>query len=380
MTDADRNLTQLESAALTAQVNLADGHARQTPSAHALARLRSVVDGAFAADVSIGAVEQRFLRSLTRWTGQDYDRASRRLLYSASIAIDAVGKFLAGTHRVTGMMTPTFDNLPALLRLSGVPLVAVPQQRLMPACDFAHLDSLGIDALVVVLPNNPTGVTWTRDTIAQTMLWAAKRHVLLVFDLSFRMLDPAICFDLVAAGEGAGASVICIDDTGKVLSLLDTKTSVLSATADIGPALEQVCSEILLNVSSMDLLLLTKILEDEHDNEVERARSLVVDNRVRLLSALSSLNLPQRVMPRDVLDTMSVEWLFLGPRRDDIVEACARRGLHVLPGDRFHWESGDGAGRQHIRLALSRDPQYFERGVKILQRAVVECGESRRHG
>jgi aspartate/methionine/tyrosine aminotransferase len=278
------------------------------------------------------------------------------------------------------MMTPTFDNLPALLRLSGVPLVAVPQQRLMPACDFAHLDSLGIDALVVVLPNNPTGVTWTRDTIAQTMLWAAKRHVLLVFDLSFRMLDPAICFDLVAAGEGAGASVICIDDTGKVLSLLDTKTSVLSATADIGPALEQVCSEILLNVSSMDLLLLTKILEDEHDNEVERARSLVVDNRVRLLSALSSLNLPQRVMPRDVLDTMSVEWLFLGPRRDDIVEACARRGLHVLPGDRFHWESGDGAGRQHIRLALSRDPQYFERGVKILQRAVVECGESRRHG
>jgi aspartate/methionine/tyrosine aminotransferase len=141
-----------------------------------------------------------------------------------------------------------------------------------------------------------------------------------------------------------------------------------------------VCSEILLNVSSMDLLLLTKILEDEHDNEVERARSLVVDNRVRLLSALSSLNLPQRVMPRDVLDTMSVEWLFLGPRRDDIVEACARRGLHVLPGDRFHWESGDGAGRQHIRLALSRDPQYFERGVKILQRAVVECGESRRHG
>lgn len=373
MTIETPNLTELESAALSAPLNLADGHARQQLSGSTVDRLQSLIGSAFNNKAIVPAIEQKFLHSLSRWTGQNYQRTPHYILYSASVAIDAAAKYLSTTARRTGLITPTFDNLPALLTMAKVPILPIAQNRLLPDCDFEYLDGLNLDALMVTVPNNPTGATWSRNSVAEIVGWAADRQVTLVLDLSFRILEPEACFDIVAVAETAGASVICIDDTGKVLSLLDTKVGVLSTTIDIGPALERVCSEILLNVSSLDLMFLTELLASD---EVDLARRQIRANRALLRSELARLGLwKARDMSRVARD-LSVEWIDLGSTRDKVVQACARRGLHVLPGDPFHWAPGETAGQNFVRIALLRDTDYFAAGIRTFGAAIGDCRSS----
>jgi hypothetical protein len=68
---------------------------------------------------------------------------------------------------------------------------------------------------------------------------------------------------------------------------------------------------------------------------------------------------------------MSVEWLRLGPARNEILHRCHAAGLDLLPGDRFYWDAGeDNPGREFARLALLRDEPYFNSGIEILRKAL----------
>ncbi|MFF7307394.1 aminotransferase class I/II-fold pyridoxal phosphate-dependent enzyme [Streptomyces sp. NPDC008137] len=373
-----RNLTEFELMAQVSRLDLADGHANHSLRPETLGSLES----AFAAALKeerhglVHRVEREFLSALGRHTGQPYAAGSSHIVYSASVGVDIMAKYLAVRRYRTGMITPTFDNLPALMTMTGVELVPVPELRVMPEPDLDALSRLGLDALFLVLPNNPTGAVMDEAAVRRLFAWGAAQRVLIVVDASFRLLDPRACVDLIDMAEQADADAVTIDDTGKTVSLQDTKASVLSVTHRMCDAVSEVVSHCLLNVSCLDLRLLTTVLTmpPDHD-EIGRARTLARRNRAVLRELLTSCDrigcLPDSSPGQE--SALSIEWLHIGPERDRVLRRCRGQGLQILPGQPFFWATGGGEQPhtgEWVRIALLRDPEEFRRGADIFASAL----------
>jgi aspartate/methionine/tyrosine aminotransferase len=363
-------ITELERGALLSHViNLSDGHARQSLGEESKTRVKEVFDsflsGAVRSDYF--AAERKFLDNLTAHNGQVYTPGKYVVTYASSIAMTMVAALVKRERRRVGVVCPTFDNIPGLLDVIEVPVVPVPEEWLTPACDFERLDSLGIDAIVVVTPNNPTGTCLARATVCDLMDWASRRHVQVIIDLAFRWFEPAMRWDLIAEADARGADVITIDDTGKILSLSDLKVGVLSASRSLNQRIQAIHDQYVLNVSELTLCLLTAMMDPDREfNEIARALHIIGSNRCFLEHAIDAYNETAFAsIPRPSSPTMSVQWLRLPGRQERIIEQCRTRGLEILPGRNFYW-STDGGGERHVRLAMMRDPSYFASGVDIL--------------
>lgn len=370
---ASQNLTQVQSSASGLPFDLCDGHARHTLFESTRDALREAAAETFANDCpDIESVEWEFLECLAGRSRQPYRAHPSFVCYSASIAIDISAKYLALTRRRTGVIVPAIDVVSCVLRRDGVETVAVPEARLMPAPDVDYLDSLHLDALFVVTPNNPTGTGLEHAELLKLFQWAAERGVVLVLDLSFRLLDDRVQGDLLGTADAMGTPLITIDDTGKVLSLFGAKAGVLASTPGLGGELGLLHSEILLGVSHLDLRLIATALDKSRSlqDEVGAARELVRANRSYLRGVLSGVD-PLALSTVDTGSCMSVEWVRVGDRQPEIVRACWETGLAVLPGDDFYWAGETGEGAEHVRLALLRDPEYFRHAADLFAKAIA---------
>ncbi|WP_108986788.1 pyridoxal phosphate-dependent aminotransferase [Streptomyces coelicoflavus] len=366
------SLTEHEWPALAAStINLADAHARHSLSSDSVRRVSEVTQNLLADSGSdYFEAETWFREALTLHTGQHYPMRSSYLTYSASIALDVIGKYLRSVQGPIGMLTPTFDSVPALFGRSGLDLVPVPEDRILPNCDTGFLDSLELGALVVVAPNNPTGAVLTPDQACALLEWSARHDVLLVLDASFRMFDPRLKLDLVEMANDIGADVTTVDDTGKTIPLHDTKVGVLTATRALARDLGSICTDVLLNVSELNIRMLAALLEDDGPHgEAARARAVAAANQKHLEQRFGLTLDP----PHEHAFQRSVAWLHLGGDRDAVVDACRARSVQVLPGDRFYWDRDrddtDNPGSQWIRVPLLRDKDLFNRGLEALHSA-----------
>ncbi|MEU5519675.1 aminotransferase class I/II-fold pyridoxal phosphate-dependent enzyme [Streptomyces sp. NPDC047860] len=376
------SLTEHEWPALAAgTINLADAHARHSLSSNSVQRISEVTQNLLTDSGSdYFEAEAWFREALTLHTGQRYPAHSSYLTYSASIALDVIAKYLRSVRGPIGVLTPTFDSVPALFARSGLDLMPVPEDRILPNCDTGFLDSLGLGALVVIAPNNPTGAILMPNEAFTLLEWAARHNVLLVLDASFRMFDPGLKLDLVEMANDIGADATTVDDTGKTIPLHDTKVGVLTATRSLACDLGSICTDVLLNVSELNIRMLAALLEDDGpQGEAARARAVAAANQ-RHLEQRFSLPLS---LPDEHAFQRSVAWLHLGWNRDAVIDACQARSVMVLPGDRFYWDRdrGDTAnpGSQWIRVPLLRDKDLFGQGLDALdsaRRSVQAPGET----
>ena len=189
-----RSLTFWEWQALSSEANLSDGHARGWISAahrELVARMPSIYE--FSVYSSQDSAQTSFLDSFYKSTGQfeAFSVEKTFFYYSASVAIDAVFSSLvrSGTS-VLGMITPTFDNLSALARGRGLSLIPLEERFLW---DLDHLSSHiddSFQALMIVMPNNPTGQEVSEEHLRSMAAECTKRRITLVVDASFRFSFP----------------------------------------------------------------------------------------------------------------------------------------------------------------------------------------------
>ncbi|GAB2603899.1 hypothetical protein Aab01nite_47660 [Paractinoplanes abujensis] len=365
-----RNLTELELRALDPRViNLSDGHAHQTLSAESQAGIRTAVERALAGTrPDYPEAERQFLRALTHHTGQEYPDGRTFVTYASSVAMSAVASHLRRMDRPVGVVCPTFDNIPGLLRTLDIKPIPIDERDLTPTVDLARLDLNGLGALVLVAPNNPTGRCPTRASLEELIGWAAARDVLLVVDTAFRWCDDTMRWDLVRAAEEQGADLITIDDTGKALAFADVKAAVIGVTRRLSEPIRAIHTQYLLNVSELGLRALTVMLDPSRpDNELERARKIILKNRAYFDNAIEAQvgSIGQDPRRRDRNPALSVEWLRLPTGRDTLLEECRARQLEVLNGDQFFWAGESLETGTFVRLALMRDPAYFARGIDL---------------
>lgn len=355
----DQSLTAIEYANIDLAANVADGHAKLTPvrgleAELSLFKLCRTRQRDLEEEFLIEFAEHGYFRDSCFRSGRNSWLAS-----SASIAIDVVMKYLVSVGvESLGILEPTFDNIPALAQRAGLDLTAIAESEEL-ADDVANLE-----AVFLVIPNNPTGWVPSNRTLIDLLHRVAKNGTLLVIDRAFRF------FAEMAFLESALRSVenlrwVTIDDTGKTWSTLECKVSTVSSNdPQVIQEIREIGEELTLNVSPISLALCTRAMRLE--GGARRVRRAVAVNRKLLHTKIESEC--GRVLTVGS-SSMSVATLHLSPELGltgtQLSTLLSKNGSGVLPGRQFYW-SLPARGESTVRVALARDKEHFSEAVRII--------------
>ena len=361
------SLTRWEWRALSHGINLADGHARQSLAGHEeelIASLPSLYEESHI--ISQTEAETRFLRDfstlLMLMPNTTLENQRPLFHYSSSVSIDVVAKLARSRRLQVHLISPTFDNIPAILRRNEVNILPLFEKDIFLNGVNHALFKEKIGAIFLVNPNNPTGRFYDQYLLSDICKFCAQEGAVLIIDNSFRAFRPHPAYDDIGLLFSSGCSFITIEDTGKFLSTSDIKLGFILCSDDLYLELEEITDEILLNVSPFGLLLLAAASDLLLKNGgCASIHSLVNRNRMALDSALrdTPLSLEAPDCP------IGVAWVKLPEplMSQSLVEWLANRNFGILPGNHFYWHT-HLAGEHHVRLALMRDETYFSTGIE----------------
>lgn len=364
-------LTRFEIEGLDGGLTLADGHASHEP----LPALEQVIEEqpALWHEARKLSARKHLARLVAAWAKMSGEPAAIDTPYfvapTASNSIDIVVKALSARGMRTSLVTPTFDNLALLARRSRVDLHAVQHEELIadPVGVVTGLSSG--DALFLVDPNNPTGISVNSETLDELLAASAWRGVSLIIDRTFRYYGAKAEKDLIGRLRRAGTSFVVIEDTGKTWPTQDRKASQVFFSPDWNSSLRSIYEEIYLCPSSADVALFTRLFELESELGFPASLTELVQQRRNRLRAVLA-DSPVSVAPESLSSSLPVEWIDIsatGLVDIDLVKRIeARTGVHVLPGAPFYWSNSIDAPRNRVRVSLLRPEAVFDQSLQRL--------------
>lgn len=353
------NLTKYEISALNAEVGVSDGHPRQHPTSGQHAVLQSMPRLLEEAETEpFGALEKRAQRAFLSAMGQHAAPVSAgRVLsaYSSSLAMDIVARTLASGFECVGLVHPTFDNIPDILKAWHVQLIPLEEERLFLGEIPVPLSELG--AVFITTPNNPTGAYLPEVALRKIAEKCAEGGRLLVLDVCFRGFDRRFQYDAYALLDEVGVDFVLIEDTGKLWPTSELKLGFIGFSQGCPLALDDAMSDLLLSVSPLVLRLVGELAREAAQGGFEELHQLIATNRRVLTEALDAT--AAQVVDPDSRISVARVLLPPGVSASSSYEHLKAEGVHVLPCGPFHWASPD-QGERFIRVALGRDKQLIE--------------------
>ncbi|ARD13257.1 MULTISPECIES: aminotransferase class I/II-fold pyridoxal phosphate-dependent enzyme [Pseudomonas] len=375
------DITQHEISALKTRFNLADAHTHQDQSDTQRMIVASLPELWYQAQNQTQyQSEQAFIHAFFTFHGQHH--ALKRhdeiyLVYAASIAMHITATYLRKQNMSVGLIEPCFDNLHDLLKHMEVPMSALDESLFTSSTEvYANLQkaAIGLDAIFLVDPNNPTGSSLFAggpDTFVEVARYCRDYNKLLILDFCFASFFKAAGrerVDAYAILDDIGTQYLVMEDTGKTWPLQDTKCATLMASQDINADIYSIVTSVLLNVSPFILNVVTRYIEDSNDDDFNSVRSVLDVNR-RMARASLEGRVLKYVEP--MIDT-SVAWFEILPtgiNADELQAYLLQWDVYVLPGKYFYWSQPE-KGQRYIRLALARKPEEFAAAVQVIARAL----------
>ena len=364
-------LTTSEFRGLEAPHNLSDAHVHLQPSALQRRLIINQLPQLFkqAVGCSQTQVDALAAHDFMTLSGQPSAASTEWFLpvYASSISIDIVADYLARSKLTVALVEPTFDNIPDLMKRHGVHLQPM---RLRPTQTYgetvfrtAHRKD--IDVIFLVMPNNPTGDFIPEATFRELAQYCANHGKLIVLDTSFRLFESDAMYDQHAILTGAAVQYIVIEDTGKLWPSLDLKLSFIFASPTLRLGLMSIYQDLLLNVSPLISLLVSKYSTVSGIDALQSIRAPIAANRQLLRKTLNTLIGSYSV--ENPQSRVSVEFVRLPDplRSSQLVHELELSGLAILPGTLFFWSDPE-IGESYIRIALSRPPRTFARAMESL--------------
>jgi aspartate/methionine/tyrosine aminotransferase len=375
-----KDITQHEIEALKHDFNMSDAHTHQSQSPtqeEIIQRLPELWHEA--EDTRQYDMEQKFLQNFFRVQKQEWALKNNNclLVYASSIAMVITANYLMKKNMTVSLMHPCFDNIGDILKHMKVPMSPLEESWLSdPDTIYQKLvENVKTDSLFIVDPNNPTGFTlfnFGKKGWSEVIRFAKDHNKLLLMDFcfaSFMLPDKDLdVFDLYELLETSGVAYIAYEDTGKTWPIQDTKVAILKTSKDVYDDVYNIHTAYLLNVSPFILNVVTEyILDSEKDNFtsvfdlLERNRKMA--SEILEGSILESINPPSKV---------SVLWCKIKDeniKATELKEYLTQFGIHVLPGTYFFWNDRE-AGEHFIRIALARNTEVLEPGMKALRKAL----------
>lgn len=368
----EANLTQLEYLALNSDMNLADGHARQTLTAGQAAIIDDLPNMFRESETTpVEQLESRAHQAFFGVLGQhSYPGADGRVLacYSSSVAMEILSRSLVTKIDRMALVHPTFDNIPDILRGVGITLLPLEEDRLHGG-DLGEKLLNDVGAVFVTTPNNPTGRVLAEDRLRRLAEQCREHDVVLCLDTSFRGFDISAQYDHYAVLEASGCRWAVVEDTGKLWPTLDLKIGWLVTSANLELPVSKVYSDILLGVSPLILSLVRRFAEDAADGGLADLQQFIAGNRAAVRAELAGV--PGIHFP-DTGSKGSVERIHTGTRSSmDVWSALRDRNVYALPCHKFHWarpEEGDNT----LRLALARSTDSLSQAARTLRAVLLE--------
>jgi enduracididine biosynthesis enzyme MppP len=369
----DANLTEFEYLAINCHTtNVADGHARQTQTPTQAAIIDDL-PAIFRESErrSVDELERDAHGAFFTMLGQhSYPRDAKDRVfacYASSVAMEILARALATEIRTMGLVHPTFDNIPDILKGMGISLVPLEEDDLHEGDSMDRLIE-GLEAVFITTPNNPTGRVLAEDRLRRLAEACARSGAVLCLDTSFRGFDPRAQYDHYAVLEASGCRWAVVEDTGKLWPTLDLKIGWLVISENLGLPVPKIYSDILLGVSPMILTLVRRFSDDAAAGGLTELQTFIESNRRIVRRALEDLDGVS--FSADEVHG-SVERVFLRDRSSsDVWAELVDAGVYALPCHKFHWARPD-EGDTSLRIALARDPENLALTVDRI-RAVLQ--------
>jgi aspartate/methionine/tyrosine aminotransferase len=365
----DVTSTEYERESLGEGVNLSDGHARQplTPTQQAIVD-RSPAIFRRAQRESQYRLEGEFVRAFLHLAGEPQIFPTERyfLSYSSSSAIAMIALYCLRHGKSVALIEPIFDNIPNTLRAAGVPLEVLPEEALQSSDIAAALHGISADVVWVVCPNNPTGYVLSEATFNDLAEACARLGKTLVVDFCFRFYAKDLAgwsqYDWL---RRSGVSFVTIEDTGKTWATLDMKIGMLVCSDDLHEEFYHRHDDLLLNVSSFHLALLTDFIDDTIVHGADATIGYYVHQNLEILREAFADGVLS--LTSDAALTATVAWIRIDAdvSGERLWAALREHDIHLLPGSNFYWHN-PAKGRSFIRIPLARDPALMRRAAPIV--------------
>ncbi|MET7311731.1 aminotransferase class I/II-fold pyridoxal phosphate-dependent enzyme [Streptomyces sp. NPDC005571] len=278
--------------------------------------------------------------------------------YSSTLATDILARALPADATVA-VLHPTFDNIADLLKTRGLKLVPMSEEELLAK----EWPGAPVNAIVVTLPNNPTGLITSQGHLESLAEHAVRNNQIVIIDASFRGQVRDAQYDTYAVLDAAGADWVTIEDTGKLWPTHELKIGLLAYSERTKLPIEQAFSESLLAASPVVLQLITELAGDWVDGGYERARDLVERNR----AVIGEFGL-KLADPDSQISVARIELPVNGPDSAVLHKEMLARGVHVLPCSPFHWADPE-SGLRFIRISLARPFETVQKAVQTMAEA-----------
>jgi aspartate/methionine/tyrosine aminotransferase len=371
-----KNLTGYEIDSLPRAYNLTDGHAfrRWSAAEEAIIDRAALLfkrnDRRRQADI-----ERDYVRDFLRVAGQtgDEDALGYLMCFTASMAFEIVANYLRLRGLTLSLIEPCFDNLADMFRRHAVPLRPFPDALLeAPRDKFERsLEAVDTDAICLVTPNNPTGLTLAEDNLRSLLDFCKERRKLLILDNCFRAYLPRQrVHDQYRLVRDAGIDAVLVEDTGKTWPTSEIKAPFFAVTRGRGlfDRLYDIYTDFLLHVSPAGIKLVHEFVRLSGTDNMWSVHEVVRVNRKALYEGLAGTFLTPCERP-----FASVAWLRIdGPLSGlELKRILDEHGVFVLPGDHFFWHER-GRGEKFIRVALVRDADTFREAAALLGKVCRE--------
>jgi aspartate/methionine/tyrosine aminotransferase len=365
-----KNLTSYEIETLPHCYNLTDGHAfrRWFPSE------QSIIDRS--PQLFRGSnrrqqfeIERNYIRDFLRLARQTCDAEALGYLmcFTASMAFEIVANFLRVNQFSLALIEPCFDNLADIFRRHQIPLQPIPDACLEAAGDAFEraLSEINADAICLVTPNNPTGMTLSEENFRRLLEFCSRHRKLLILDNCFRAYLPRELvydqFRLVAESE---VDAVLIEDTGKTWPTAEIKAPFFAVSRGRGlvDRMHDIYTDFLLHVSPVGIRLLHEFIRLSQQDEMASIHDVVRINRQALYDNIAGTFLTPCERP-----FASVAWLRIDHSLSglELKQILDEQNVFVLPGNQFFWYDRR-QGEKFIRVALARDAEMFGEAAAIL--------------
>jgi aspartate/methionine/tyrosine aminotransferase len=364
------NLTSYEIDSLSQSFNLTDGHAFRgwfPPEEAIIERSAQLFRDTNRRLQS--QIERGYVRDFMRLARQTYDEEAFAypMCFTASMAFEIVANYLRLNRLTLALIEPCFDNLADIFRRHHIPLQPFPDALLeAPGEKFEQtLNALNCDAICLVTPNNPTGMTLAESNLRRLLHFCQERQKLLILDNCFRAyLSRDMVYDQYRLVLESGVDAILIEDTGKTWPTSEIKAPFFAVSRGRGlfERIYHIYTDFLLHVSPVGIKLMHEFIRLSLRDDLASIHEVVRINRQALYRSLEGTFLTPCERP-----FASVAWLRIDQQITglDLKQVLDEHGVFVLPGNHFYWHDPH-QGDQFIRVALMRDPDMFGQAAALL--------------
>ncbi len=365
-----KNLTGYEIDTLPASYNLTDGHAFRgwSPDEEAIINCSEQLFKNNTRQMQL-QLEREYIRDFLALGKQTHNEEQLAYLmcFTASMAFEVLANFLRLNQLNMTLIEPCFDNLADIFIRHQIPMVPFPDAHLeAPVEVFAQaLERVETDAICLVTPNNPTGMTLSAENLQCLVAFCQRRQKLLVLDNCFRAYIPRdMLYDQYHIILDADIDVVLIEDTGKTWPTAEIKAPFFAISRARGffDRIYDIYTDFLLHISPVGIKLMHEFIRLSQADELAHIQHIVQTNLQTLYHQLEGTLLTPMGKP-----FMSVAWLRVDyPMTGfELKEILDDHGVHILSGDHFYW-TDHKLGSQFVRIALTRDPDVFAQAASML--------------